>query len=80
MLLSNWTDIPLLNFEVFASGEPSFMLRQEPDFCLHYFPSKNLVKVLDSTSVSYVEIEDVVGAENTVDCVSSLRPERVQAL
>ena len=80
MLLRNWTDIPLLDFEVFASRKPSFMLRQEPDFCLHHFSGIDLVKVLESSSVSNVKVEDVIGAENTVDGVSALRPKRVQAL
>ena len=46
VLLGDRADVPLPDLEVFASGQPSLVLRHEPDLGLHYFTSFNLEEKL----------------------------------
>lgn len=76
-MLCNWTNVPLSNLEILTCREPRFVLGHKPDSRLVNIASVELIKEFDAATISYVEIEGVVGAEDAVDRVCALGPEGV---
>lgn len=80
VFLRNWTNVPLSNLEIFPGCQPGFVLRHEPDFVLQDITRFDLVEKLDSPTVSNVEVEDMIRAEDSVHGVRALRTKSIQAL
>ena len=80
VLFRQWRHVPLPDLEVFAGGQPSLVHGQVPDFDLHDGPRFHLGEELDSTTNAYVQVENVVSAQDRVNCICSLWSKRVIAL
>ena len=77
MMLCNRTYVPLSDLEILSCREPRFVLGHEPDSRLVDIAGVELIKEFDLSTISYVEIQGVVGAEDAVDRVCALGPEGV---
>ena len=82
VLLGDRTDVPLVDLEVFAGGQPCLVLGHEPYFGVVDVVAARfkLVEELDLSPIANVEVENVIRAEDSVHRICALRSKRIETL